>query len=310
MNKKIIISIVVTFVLMYFLLSFISFSDLKDSILKLSLPFILLALFFYLSAYVFRTLRFLVFLKKDLSFKELFPVVCIHNLMNYIIPARMGELSYFYLLKRKKIGFGKSVASLAVVRFFDLFVVALFFFFSLLFMKNVPESLNGIIFLVAILMGLLLIFLLISPLIYKHFSSKFDCSKNKLVKRLKEIYDALFVIKSKSTIFVLFLLSFLTWFSLYSMTYIFLLDLGIQFSIWQAIIVISFPLLASVLPIYGIGGYGTTEAAWLIPFLAFGIPKEIAIANGFVIHTIHFVFILLFGLVGYILYNTIGKKID
>jgi glycosyltransferase 2 family protein len=303
MNKKIIFSTILTVVLLYFLLSFISFSDLKDSILKLSLPFILLALFFYLSAYVFRTLRFLIFLKKDLSFKELFPVVCIHNFMNYIIPARVGELSYLYLLKRKKIEFGKSVASLAVVRFFDLFVVALFFFFSLLFMKNVPESLNGIISIIAVFVGLLLIFLLISPLLYRYFSDKVDGSRNKFLKKVKEIYDALIVIKSKSKLFVLFLLSFLIWFSLYSLTYVLLIDLGLQFSIWQAIIIISFPVLASVLPIYGLGGYGTTEAAWLIPFLAFGISKEVAIPTGFVIHTFQFVIVSILGLLSYLVYN-------
>ncbi|MCD4760049.1 flippase-like domain-containing protein [archaeon] len=302
MNKKIIFSVVVSVVLIYFLMSMISLEDLRDSVLKLSLPYVLLALGFYLLSYIFRSLRFLVFLKNDMSFRDIFPIVCIHNVMNYLIPARLGELSYFYLLKRKKIEFGKSVASFAVVRFFDLLVVSIIFFVSLIFMKNVPESFNGIVPIVAVLVGLLLIFILISPLLYRYFSSKLN-SKRLFVKKLKEIYDALLVIKSKSVLFSLFLFSVLIWFSLYSLMYVLLLDLGIQFSLWQAIIVISFPLIISALPINGIGGYGTTEVAWLIPFLAFGLSKEIAIANGFVIHTFQFALVLLFGLVGYLLYK-------
>ena len=64
-KKSIIISVIFTFALVAFLISYISLNDILTSLSKLSLSFVLLALFFYFLSYLFRTSRFLIFLNND-----------------------------------------------------------------------------------------------------------------------------------------------------------------------------------------------------------------------------------------------------
>jgi len=48
----------------------------------------------YACSYLFRALRFHILLNREVGMKNLFSIVCVHNMANNILPARTGELSF------------------------------------------------------------------------------------------------------------------------------------------------------------------------------------------------------------------------
>jgi uncharacterized membrane protein YbhN (UPF0104 family) len=60
-------------------------------------------------------------------------------------------------------------------------------------------------------------------------------------------------------------------------------------------------LLVNILPIQGIAGFGTSEAAMFIFFSAFGVDKDWAVAASLDVHIISLVYITLVGITGHVM---------
>jgi len=71
---------------------------------------------------------------------------------------------------------------------------------------------------------------------------------------------------------------------------------GYNFSFPAASLGTAFTKLTSVLPIYGIGGFGTTEGFWSLGFVALGVEKTTAIVTGFVYHIFSILYTLIVGI--------------
>jgi len=93
-------AVVVTAALLALLLSHVEMSDLVATLKSIEPGYVLLGLGAYASCYLFRALRFYVLLNREVRVADLFAIVCVHNMVNDILPARSGELSYIYLLKK------------------------------------------------------------------------------------------------------------------------------------------------------------------------------------------------------------------
>jgi uncharacterized membrane protein YbhN (UPF0104 family) len=65
--------------------------------------------------------------------------------------------------------------------------------------------------------------------------------------------------------------------------------------------------MLSILPIQGIGGFGTFEGSWAVSFMAVGVSKEAAISSGFLSHIFGIFCILILFIIGFILQQ---KKLD
>jgi len=57
--------------------------------------------------------------------------------------------------------------------------------------------------------------------------------------------------------------------------------------------------MISILPIQGIGGFGTLEGSWAISFMAMGVTKEAAISSGFVMHIISIIYLAILFIIGF-----------
>ncbi len=104
-------------------------------------PRIICSRTFYLGGIFFRAIRFRIILnKKEVRNYDLFTIVAVSNLINNILPARTGELSYIYLLKKLfKVPLKHGTASLVVVRIFDVISISLLLLLSILCLY--PENL-------------------------------------------------------------------------------------------------------------------------------------------------------------------------
>jgi uncharacterized protein (TIRG00374 family) len=231
------------------------------------------------------------------------------------LPARTGELSYVYLLKRTNHRTtGEGVATLVVSRIFDFISLSALFFLSVILIKDIPKfiinGLSVITFFAIALLIILIILLFTGRKVISSFQKTlcvFHFEKNRiasyLTKKGFETVDSLEQIRIKKYFLILLLISILIWGLNYLLLYLLIQAMNFQLSFLIVILGGAFILLTTVLPIQGIGGFGTTEAVWTIVFVPLGMTIEAAITSGFCFHIISIIFYLILGGYGIIKLN-------
>lgn len=310
-TRKKLITVFITFLLLGIILSQIKIEDLILTIKNINKIYLVLGFLLYAFSYVLRGFRFHILLDKKISLTDLFHIVCVHNMVNSILPARSGELSYIYILKKYHAkSTGEGVATLMVARVLDFITISLLFFISSLFISDLPEMFSGIIWLVVLFMVLLaafLIVLLYAGEIFLRFANSvfitFKIDNNNLVRlflgKTKEIVENFKNIKNNGKMTELCIISFLIWLTLYFLNYVLIRSLDINISFFAVLLASTFVVFMSILPIQGLGGFGTYEAGWTIGFISIGLTKELAINSGIVVHIIGIVYYMLLGFYGY-----------
>ena len=132
MNNKLYYTttVIITLTLLSLLLYWINFSDIIKTLTNISPIGLVVGFGLYILTYFFRAVRFHILLNREVGIKDLFNIICIHNMVNNLLPARTGELSYVYLLKKrhnKTVGVG--AATLIIARLFDIITILILFFF-------------------------------------------------------------------------------------------------------------------------------------------------------------------------------------
>ncbi len=277
----------------------------------------------YTCSYIFRSWRFHILIHKEVSIRDMFHIECVHNMMNNLLPARTGELSYIYLLKtEQKKTTGEGLATLIIARIFDFIIISVFFLLFFLFTKNLLTDFSflikiGIIFLfsmIAVLLGLLFYgkaFLRKFRYWADYINFKKFRAGDYITKKSEETIEYFEKFKTgpigmhTSVI----LLSIGIWIATYSLFYVLAVSMGINLEPVQILFASSFSVFSTVLPIQGIAGFGTMEGAWALGFVAVGLPREIAISSGFGFHIIILLFTVSLGILGYfnILYSMKSK---
>ena len=304
------VAAIVTIALVAVLLSQIEVADLVDTLTDIEPVYLLAGFGLYMLSYFFRALRFHILLNREVGIKELFNIVCVHNFINKMLPARGGELSYIYLIKKiHSRPTGEGIATLVIARIFDLITISLMFSISALFLENLPDMIAKLVWIIAGCIatgGLTLI-----GVIYfndrfmgttKRFVTKTNIKRFSIVRYLLlkagETLDNFHKIKSKQIIMQAGTVSIGIWMSMYLLYFLLIYTFGINISIFEAIVIVSFVSLLPLLPFYSIGGFGTTEATITIVMLSFGILKETAIVASFGVHIIGIIFSLVAGIYG------------
>jgi uncharacterized protein (TIRG00374 family) len=309
MDRKLIISIFVTLVLMAILLSQIEIEDIYNTISSVPLLWVLAGFFLYIGSYFFRALRFYILLNGKVHIGNLFAVVSLHNLSINILPARLGELSYVYLVKRRGIKTGVGIATLIIARIFDLAAISLLFFVSVANMQNLPKMISETLGAMAVLLGLLVtVFLFLGyfketslkameGLVSKLNLGRFHITGH-IMEKGREIAESFGTIHSRKQILSIFISSLFIWSLTYSVVYVLLNQMGIEADIWTVIIGATFPIFATILPLHSIGSFGTFEGAWALAFISLGVSREMAIATGFGYHILALLYMVILGAYG------------
>ncbi|WP_158024221.1 lysylphosphatidylglycerol synthase transmembrane domain-containing protein [Methanosarcina horonobensis] len=305
------ITVLATFLLLGIILSQIRIEDLIATIKNIDKTYLVLGFFLYVLSYLLRGLRFHILLDKKISLTDLFHIVCVHNMVNSILPARSGELSYIYILKKyHDKSTGEGVATLMVARVLDFITISLLFFMSSLFVHDFPETFSSIIWLVVLFTALLAVFLIIllyaGDIFLKFANAVFKTLKlnkhglvNFFSRKAIEIVDSFKNIKNSGKMIELFIISFTIWITLYFLNYTLIKSLSINIGFFEVLLASTFVVFMSILPIQGMGGFGTYEVGWAIGFVGIGLSKELAINSGIVVHIIGIVYYVLLGFYGY-----------
>jgi uncharacterized membrane protein YbhN (UPF0104 family) len=108
-------------------------------------------------------------------------------------------------------------------------------------------------------------------------------------KKLNEMAEDFYAIRTRKVYFPVSLTAVVSWIMVFWMCYVLLRGFGIETSFIKVVSGSSVGLMASVLPISGVGNWGTLEAGWAAGFLIAGLNKEKVIALGFGVHILIFI---------------------
>ena len=316
--KKTFIACGISIICFFILFMFIDVSEVISSLRKISISIIVFSFLLYLVSYWFRAWKFKVLFDNDIAMKDLIALVCAHTMASSILPARTGELTYFYFRKKvnKNHTFMNSLASLAVVRIFDL--AALLFIFLVAFTLtaifpspfNLPTPIMTGLWVSSI--GIAIIILLLSIFIVRgkmatyalqKFIGFLHLSKMKPVQWLEkqgvEIITTLDRI-TKKQVFILFFASLMVWVGNFIVGYLIVKDIGLLLPFSFIMIGFVATTLANALPIHGFASLGSLEGIWTLVFVALGAPEKIAISSGLGFHLVVIAFLIILGISGVI----------
>ncbi|MDD5616294.1 MAG: lysylphosphatidylglycerol synthase transmembrane domain-containing protein [Candidatus Methanoperedens sp.] len=311
-NKFIVLILTITFIAI--LLSQVELGKIVEMLFKLKISYLVLGLVLYAISYFLRALRFYILLNREVQLKALFSIVCIHNLAIILFPARSGELSYIYMLsKRHNKTLGDGAATLLTARIFDFIIILSLFLISTIIVKDLPIimirpiEIAGFLVFIGILVLLIFIYQLNRFVSYVRIIAVYlKIDKINLVGYIFSKMDEM--IKSfnsldRDKLLWSGLISLFIWIILYSVTYTAILAMRIDMAFDTFLLASSFYFMISIIPLQGVGGFGTFEGSWAISFIATGIGKEIAISSGFIAHMISIFYSLILFIIGYIMFR-------
>lgn len=305
-----VISIIISVGLVVFLLSKIKYDDVLTTLYEIDPFFLIIGFIVYLFSYVVRSVRFQIMLGNEIRFSKMFTIICVNSLLNKILPARTGEISYIYLLQKtcnRKTGEG--VATLFVSRILDFFVIVLFLLISLVSIHSITNQFGQVMWF-TVGCGLIVILLMSAFIWYNHqflelmvkFTQKIKIAKygnvQYVIRKITETVDSVQAIKSGNIILKTLILSVVIWSLMFLFYGVLLAAFGINLGLPETIMIVSCTALLPLLPFYSIGGFGTTEFTTTALLIAVGIPTEKAIVVSFGTHLIGVVYCIIAGFYG------------
>jgi uncharacterized membrane protein YbhN (UPF0104 family) len=282
-------------VILYIFFRDISISDIKINFLKIPLTFLGAFILLSLVGTVLRTLKYHILLSKKLSFMDIFLITLVRNFSVDLLPARTASLVFYsWLTKKKGIALEEGASSFVVSVFYDGLALC-FMLGGLIFFLETSVSRW------AIYTGMGLIFFISNVMIFFADGMIRFILKQKIVKlnrfpklerTLKNINEYLIHHSKNSERLYIFSLSLLIRLIKYIFLYILFegvvkigggLNTFATFSFMLAV-----TELSALIPIQGLGGFGTWELAFLFTFKLFfpnlNLSDDIIKAAGFVIH--------------------------
>ncbi len=307
-----ILSILITLILLIFFFSTVDLQDIARILSSIDPLYLGIGFLLYVFTYVLRAIRFRILLNHAIPFFRLFPIVCVHNMANSVLPAKSGELSYVYLVKKfGNIQTGEGIATLLVARIFDLICIIPLFILSFFLLEKysggnqymAPLFAVVLVFLVILIVSLFRYGKPIFGRLHQRFqnSSLQDVSVlDFLFRKGSDMIEALEGIKSRKGFFFgkLSVVSLSIWISIFLLNYVLILAMGIEMGFLEVMFASSFGICATMLPIQGILGLGTFETGWTIGFMAVGLSYDLAVSTGFGYHIIVILYFSILGLFG------------
>lgn len=310
--------------LIYYLFTHINFNDLKEAFLGVYIPSLVIGLVLMFSVDFFKAYRQKILVNRDyIRFGDMFVVSLIRNAFNMVLPARTGELSYVYALKRKfKLPVEIGISTLMIGLIFDLIIVFCLIIISIVIVginRYAISSTTVILIAVGLLAVSLLLLFFISKIIGLFIKlgnflarkySKLAKSKifTYLLEKLTETNISIEVIQRRRIYWKVYLLSIATrvlkFTSYYFLIHATMKPMGYGFddlSFWVIFLATVAAEISAVLPTHALAGFGTYEGAFALAFVALGFPVGLSIIVGFNYHIINLLFTIAWGLIAVII---------
>jgi glycosyltransferase 2 family protein len=308
----ILLSVLVSVGLLWLLLSSVKTEDIVQTVSRIFIPALLIYMATALTAAWLRAWRYKLLLRpQPISWPNMFLVTFIRNSLIDLLPARIGSLSYIYVLN-KRLGFPFETATSSFVLAFilDFLTLSPFLIVSLLAVGLGANSLSTPLLLLIAAAFFLLIFLVYWQLIpaARFFLAVFRrvlrlggleerASARTAVQKFELTIQSLNAVRLKGQAVPIFILSLFIrlakYISVYALFFGLLRSHGFSLgdlSFWTFILGLSGAELTSVLPIKGLAGFGTWESAWALTFRLMNFDPRLAVISGIGVHLLTNVF--------------------
>jgi len=326
-----ILSVVISVGLLLFLFSKIKFSDFVQTFQNIYIPALMGFMFFSLLGSGLRAWRYKMLLQPhSISWRNILLVTFIRNLFVDFFPARIGSLSYVYMLNsRLKYSFEDSSSSFVMAFLFDFLTLSPLLILAVLFVGLGTTILSPSLMILLSIIFFLVFFLIIwkivpiSHFVLKSYDSLLNITKLRKkkwadfsVKKTESMINSLHHIQRRNIFWPLFFLSLFVRLAKYTSLFLLLFSLlhshGILFSVtnfFKTILGITGAEMSSALPIKGIGGFGTWESAWVLTSKLMNFESSLAIISGIGIHLISNLFEYLLGIISLLVIYSPSYKI-
>ncbi|MFN3946781.1 MAG: flippase-like domain-containing protein [Aquificaceae bacterium] len=271
---KKLLSLILALLFLLFLFHFVPLEELIESLRQVKAPNLVFAFLLYSLSQIFRSIRWKLLIK-GVSFFDLFLINSANIMFNNLLPARTGEVSWFYYLKRIKVSWSFSLWSFFLGRLYDL----LSLFSLLLFTLALVQGLMFLPFFALLLISLGL------PWLYQLLPKR---------GKLGEVKDFIKRETSFTLALYLFLLSSLS--SIFKFAGLLLLLNLKDIDLYKSFLAFLGGELSSVLPIHSFMGLGTYEFAFSLPLKVLGESLKEWIKMGFIFHSFLLISSFLWGI--------------
>ena len=262
-------------------------------------PFwVTLGVLFYLATNIVRACRIKALLPEySLNFWRLGSIVIAQSMFNNILPARVGEVAFVYLLrKHEAITVNQAVVALVVARITDYLAVATFFIIAALaLLSELPPTTDIIVGLVMVGMGVIVVLLLSlawlggqSLLIIGWVLQKFGLAEHRLaiwgMEKGTQLVAGLASTQSPRRLLGVFGWSLGVWALTFGWFFAFLQGVGIQTEGYRLVVGSTFAVLSKAIPFISTGGLGAHEAGWTMGFVLVGFETSTAVLSGLAVN--------------------------
>lgn len=267
------------------------------SFANLHWPFIAWAVLFYLAGLLFRAWRYRMLLNRPVGMGPMVQVTAVRNMFADLLPARAGTAVYVYLVVRR---FGADLGD-ALSSFFTVFILDIASLAPLLGIGLLSLTGDGgegslvalvlpAFLLLALAAGALQ---LLGPLIRaaRHLVGSGSPWRDRAGRILGDILDEYAALRRRGILLPAFavslgvrLMKYASWYCLLLAVLQGLPGAPAVLPFGRALVGTIGAELSSALPIGGIAGFGTYEAAWSLSFGALGFSRELAVISGFATH--------------------------
>lgn len=239
------------------------------------------------------------------SFLKMLRLTLASSLASQLMPLKIGEFAYIYLVKSEfDFPLSQGLSSLMVVRIYDMLAISVLFLAACLGF-GLPDSFSGYFYPILGFVGLLLV-LLVSivyagrPILYflRAVIQRTFLRTIHIVDRLlqggERVFGELSRFRAKDTAW-LTAYPLAEWGINFAMYHVFLIGLGFDPHFLDTVTGVAFAALMSVLPVNSFGNFGTQEAGWATGLILAGYPREAALTSGFATHLLSLGFMVLMG---------------
>ncbi len=302
----IVLSVVVSVVLLWLLFSKIDFADLALAFSRIFLPGLAVyAGVAFIGAWL-RAWRYKwLLLPQPVGWKDILLVTFIRNSLIDLLPARLGSLSYIYVLnKRLGFAFETATSSFIVAFVLDFLTLSPFLIVSILAVGLGANAVSApFLFVVAVAFFLIVgviywkiiptarIIQIIFTRVVRAAGVENRGSARAVADKFERTIQNLAAIQKRGNTIPIYILSLLIrlakYISVYALFYAFLKTHGYSLqdlNFWIFILGLSGAELTSALPVKGLAGFGTWESAWAMTFRLLGFDPKLAIISGLGVH--------------------------
>lgn len=307
-SLRLLLSIGLSLILLAYFFEYAEFCEVVALLKKVDGMLLFICFFFYSALSVLRSFRIKILIHKKLSINQIIPILLKYNVLNFVMPFRLGELTYLYFMKRtRKVSVHLALASLAYIRVIDILYLFILFCVCIFFAKNVSGDIlhyrvAGIFFgSFALLVALVLLFCnaIIRNLLNKLLHS---LGRTLPIKKLSDFItrtlDNIDSYRTEGTLMASNLLTLFIWILIFGFYYSLALSIKTELSFFDFSLVVLLINLTALLPIQGVAGVGTFEGAVILGMTNFGIPLTTAIPFSLSLHILYICYFVTFGIIG------------